>query len=191
MRRSSEVDMQFGVNGWVWTSPVDTQAFGEAGAEGREDGVRPVRVRRQARPTWTTRGSGLGQRARGQRVRAAMGPDRDRSTRTAPSGGTRMDYVRRCIERRQRSARKNVVRPLYSAVGRTWQQTADERKRDTDLLVDQLKKLSARASDKESSCASSRSASSRPASEPVAAGGRGRHRSRGRPACGISSTRST
>ena len=35
----------------------------------------------------------------------------------------------------------NVVGPLYSAVGRTWQATADERKKDLDLLVGQLKEL--------------------------------------------------
>ena len=40
-----------------------------------------------------------------------------------------------------------MIGPLYSAVGRTWQQTADERKRDTDLLVEQLKALSQYAED--------------------------------------------
>lgn len=32
----------------------------------------------------------------------------------------------------------NLVGPIYSAVGRTWQATADERARDMDLLVRQL-----------------------------------------------------
>ena len=34
----------------------------------------------------------------------------------------------------------NVFGPLYSAVGRTWQATDDERKRDVDLLVAQLRR---------------------------------------------------
>ena len=33
----------------------------------------------------------------------------------------------------------NVVGPLYSAVGRTWQQTAEERKKDVDLLVSEIR----------------------------------------------------
>ena len=59
-----------------------------------------------------------------------------------------MEYVAHCIDAAKTLGAKNVVGPLYSAVGRTWQQTADERQRDTDLLVDQLKELSAQASDK-------------------------------------------
>jgi D-psicose/D-tagatose/L-ribulose 3-epimerase len=40
------------------------------------------------------------------------------------------------------------VGPLYSAVGRTWQQTADERKQDLDLLVGQLRELATFAGDR-------------------------------------------
>ena len=58
-----------------------------------------------------------------------------------------MDYVRHCIEAAQAVGATNVVGPLYSAVGRTWQSTDDERKRDTDLLVKQLKELSSHAGD--------------------------------------------
>jgi D-psicose/D-tagatose/L-ribulose 3-epimerase len=40
-----------------------------------------------------------------------------------------------------------VVGPMYSAVGRTWQATADERAAYTDLLVEQLTALSRHAQD--------------------------------------------
>ena len=77
-----------------------------------------------------------------------MGPDRDLIHEDAGIRRNGMEYVAHCIDAAKTLGAKNVVGPLYSAVGRTWQQTADERQRDTDLLVDQLKKLSAQASDK-------------------------------------------
>ena len=77
-----------------------------------------------------------------------MGPDRDLIHEDASIRRNGMEYVAHCIDAAKTLGAKNVVGPLYSAVGRTWQQTADERQRDTDLLVDQLKKLSAQASDK-------------------------------------------
>jgi D-psicose/D-tagatose/L-ribulose 3-epimerase len=40
------------------------------------------------------------------------------------------------------------VGPIYSAVGRVWQQTADERARDVDLLVKNLSTLAKYAGDK-------------------------------------------
>jgi D-psicose/D-tagatose/L-ribulose 3-epimerase len=42
----------------------------------------------------------------------------------------------------------NLVGPLYSAVGRTWQSTPEERARDLDLLVDNLSALSNYAGDR-------------------------------------------
>ena len=77
-----------------------------------------------------------------------MGPDRDLIHEDAGIRRNGMEYVAHCIDAAKTLGAKNVVGPLYSAVGRTWQQTADERQRDTDLLVDQLKKLSAQAADK-------------------------------------------
>jgi D-psicose/D-tagatose/L-ribulose 3-epimerase len=41
----------------------------------------------------------------------------------------------------------NLVGPLYSAVGRTWQSTPEERARDTDLLVENLSELAQYAAD--------------------------------------------
>ena len=49
-----------------------------------------------------------------------------------------MAYVRHCIEAAAAMGSHNLGGPLYSAVGRTWQATADERAAYTDLLVDQL-----------------------------------------------------
>jgi D-psicose/D-tagatose/L-ribulose 3-epimerase len=141
--------MQIGVNGWVWTSPVNTEAFEELapkvkrmGFELFEFGIESTSDLDYSRGAAIARDNGLA-----VSVCAAMGPDRDL---IHPDDGIRangMDYVRHCIDAAKTLGAKNVVGPIYSAVGRTWQQTADERKRDTDLLVSRLKQLSAHAGD--------------------------------------------
>jgi len=81
-------------------------------------------------------------------VCAAMGPDRDLIHPDASIRTNGMDYVKHCIDAAQTLGAANVVGPLYSAVGRTWQQTADERKQDLDLLVGQLRELATFAGDR-------------------------------------------
>ena len=76
-----------------------------------------------------------------------MGPDRDLIHPDESIRTNGMDYVRHCIDAAQTLGATNVVGPLYSAVGRTWQQTPDERKKDLDLLVRQLRDLAKYAAD--------------------------------------------
>ena len=66
-----------------------------------------------------------------------MGPDRDliHPDRAIQQNG--MAYIRGCIDAAQTLGATNLVGPIYSAVGRVWQQTPDERARDVDLLVEQ------------------------------------------------------
>jgi D-psicose/D-tagatose/L-ribulose 3-epimerase len=60
-----------------------------------------------------------------------------------------MDYLRGCIEACQTLGATNLVGPLYSSVGRTWQQTPEERKHDLELLVKNLSDLAEYADDHE------------------------------------------
>ena len=72
---------------------------------------------------------------------AAMGPDRDLIHPDESIRANGMNYVRGAILATQKLGATNLVGPIYSAVGRTWQSTAEERSRDTDLLVSQLRSL--------------------------------------------------
>jgi D-psicose/D-tagatose/L-ribulose 3-epimerase len=76
-----------------------------------------------------------------------MGPDRDLIHPTDAVRENGMHYIRGCIEATQRLGATNLVGPIYSAVGRTWQQTPDERARDLDTLVVNLGELSQYAGD--------------------------------------------
>jgi len=141
--------MQIGVNGWVWTSPVNTEEFTRLAPKVKnmgfdlfEFGIESTTDLDYGRAAQIARDNGLA-----VSVCAAMGPDRDliHSDESIRTNG--VEYVRHCIDAASTLGAANVVGPLYSAVGRTWQSTDDERRRDTDLLVKQLTQLSKHAGD--------------------------------------------
>jgi D-psicose/D-tagatose/L-ribulose 3-epimerase len=141
---------QIGVNAWVWTSPVNTAEFGriapmvkKMGFDLLEFGIESTSDLDYGEAARIAREHGLA-----VSVCAAMGPDRDLIHPDESVRKNGMDYVRHCIDAAQTVGAKDVLGPLYSAVGRTWQQTPDERKRDVDLLVGQLKQLSTYAGDR-------------------------------------------
>lgn len=129
-----------GVNAWVWTSPVTTAELerlvprvAEMGFDWIEVPLESLDDLDHARGAAIIRERGLGVSAC-----AAMGPDRDliHSDETVRTNG--MNYIRGAIQATQNLGATNLVGPIYSAVGRTWQATPEEHARDTDLLVNQL-----------------------------------------------------
>jgi D-psicose/D-tagatose/L-ribulose 3-epimerase len=80
-------------------------------------------------------------------VCAAMGPDRDLVHPDQAIRDNGMAYIRHCIEATGQLGGQLLVGPIYSAVGRTWMCSQEERQRDTDLLVRQLTALSRHAGD--------------------------------------------
>ena len=141
---------QIGVNAWVWTSPVTTEAFAklaprvkEMGFDLIEFGVEGTCDLDYKRASEIARDLGLG-----ASVCAAMGPDRDLIHPDESIRKSSAEYVRHCIDAAQVLGGANVIGPLYSSVGRCWQQTPDERARDLDVLVTQLKALAKYAGDR-------------------------------------------
>jgi len=139
-----------GVNAWVWTSPVNTEAFAklaprvkEMGFDLIEFGVEGTSDLDYERAATIARDLGLG-----ASVCAAMGPDRDLIHPDESIRKSSAEYVRHCIDAAEVFGGANVIGPLYSSVGRCWQQTPDERARDVDVLVTQLKALSKYAGDR-------------------------------------------
>jgi len=141
--------MRFGVNTWVWTSPLTTKELEslapkvagmgfdwiEIPLEGLDD-LEPDRGRA------IVRDHGLG-----VSTCAAMGPDRDLVHPDPAIQQNGMAYIRGCIDITGKLGATNLVGPIYSAVGRTWQATPDERARDIDLLVKNLGALARYAGD--------------------------------------------
>jgi D-psicose/D-tagatose/L-ribulose 3-epimerase len=141
---------QIGVNAWVWSSPLHTEEFGRLapivarmGFDLIEVGIENTSDLDYRRAAEIARANGL---AVG--VCAAMGPDRDLIHQDEGIRRNGMAYLRHCIDAAQTLGAANVCGPLYSAVGRTWQATDEERKRDVDLLVRQLSELAAYAGER-------------------------------------------
>lgn len=142
--------MRFGVNCWVWSSPVTmaelerlaplVKGMGFDWIEIPLEGLSDMDHKRGAE---IIKAHGLG-----VSTCAAMGPDRDLIHPEEAIRKNGMQYIRDAIDATHALGGTNLVGPIYSAVGRTWQATADERARDMDLLVRQLGALAPYAADK-------------------------------------------
>lgn len=141
--------MKFGVNTWVWTSPLTNAELEKLAPQVSGMGFDWIEVPLESlddldpvQGAAIIRENGLGVSAC-----AAMGPDRDLIHPDESIRLNGMNYMRGAILATQQLGATNLVGPLYSAVGRTWQSTAEERASDTDLLVSQLRSLAEYAGD--------------------------------------------
>jgi D-psicose/D-tagatose/L-ribulose 3-epimerase len=141
--------MKFGVNTWVWTAPLTTADLETLVPKVAGIGFDWIELPLEefgsfdvGRAVELIKEHGLG-----VSTVVAMGPDRDL---IHPDPAIRMngaDYIRQAIDVSQTLGSPNLVGPIYSAVGRTWQSTPEERARDLDILVGTLKELAAYAGD--------------------------------------------
>jgi D-psicose/D-tagatose/L-ribulose 3-epimerase len=140
--------MRFGVNTWVWASPLTDGELATLAPHVAKMGFDWIEIPFEdfgldfPRAAQVIRDNGLG-----VSTCAAMGPDRDLIHSDAAIRENGMRYIRQCIDSTQAIGATNLVGPIYSAVGRVWQQTADERAKDLDTLVENLRKLSDYAGD--------------------------------------------
>ena len=141
--------MKLGINTWVWTSPLTNEALAELAPHVAELGFDwlelPLEGVDDFEPEIAAallRGHGLG-----VSTCAAMGPDRDVIHPDAAIRDNGLAYWKQAIAITQQVGATNLVGPLYSAVGRVWQATADERARDLDVLVENLGQLAHFAAD--------------------------------------------
>ncbi len=142
--------MKFGVNAWVWVSPTTTEEFEKLvpkvksmGFDWIEFGIEDTDDMDYERGAQIVKDHDLG-----ISVCAAMGPDRDLIHEDEAIRQNGVTYLRHCIDAVSTLGGTNLVGPMYSAVGRVWQQPADERKRDVDLLVKHMTELAHYAEDR-------------------------------------------
>lgn len=141
--------MKLGVNAWVWTAPVTTEEL--AGLVPRVAGMGfdwiEVPIENLGDLDYKLGAQIIQDHGLGVSACAAMGPDRDLIHPDASIRENGMRYLQGCIGACELLGATNLVGPLYSAVGRTWQATPAERARDTDLLVENLGRLARCAGD--------------------------------------------
>ncbi|MDZ4768525.1 MAG: sugar phosphate isomerase/epimerase family protein [Chloroflexota bacterium] len=142
--------MRFGVNTWVWASPITTDELRTLAPRVRDMGFDWIELPIESVTDFDPAEAGriAADNGLGVSTCAAMGGDRDL---IHPEGRLRengRNYIRACIDITAAAGATNLVGPIYSAVGRTWQQTESERAVDLELLVGALTELSAYAADK-------------------------------------------
>jgi D-psicose/D-tagatose/L-ribulose 3-epimerase len=139
--------MRFGVNTWVWVSPLNDETLAQLAPQIAEIGFDWIELPIESPGDFDYQRAAAIVREYGFGVSmgAAMSPDRDLIHPDVEIRANGAAYVRHCIEACQTLGATNLIGPMYSAVGRTWQMSADERERDMELLVRQLHELAAYA----------------------------------------------
>lgn len=142
--------MHFGVNTWVWASPLTTAELAQLAPHIAKVGFDWIEVPLESlddldfpQAAQIIRDNGLG-----VSTCAAMGPDRDLIHADPAIRENGMNYIRGCIDATHTLGATNLVGPIYSAVGRVWQQTPEDRVNDVNLLVENLTNLVVYAGEK-------------------------------------------
>ena len=140
----------FGISTWVWTSPLSTDEFATLAPHIASLGFDLVdlpiestteldyaRIRRIAD-------------AAGLAITtcAAFGPDRDLISDDAGVRANAAAYIRHTVDAAVAMGSRRVVGPMYSAVGRTWKASDEERQAFETLLVESLQDLCRYAGDR-------------------------------------------
>jgi len=141
--------MKFGVTAWVWVAPVTTESLALVVPHVAEIGFDLIEVPVEApgNVDYARAADVIRDRNLDVSVCAVIGADRDLIHPERKVRDNGIAYVRHCIEAAHTLGGTNVIGPLYSAVGRTWQATPEERERDLELLVQQLRGLAEYADD--------------------------------------------
>jgi D-psicose/D-tagatose/L-ribulose 3-epimerase len=137
--------MKFGVNTWVWTAPLTLEELEVLAPKIAKMGFDHIEIPIDDPKTLDFQRCGEIIKAAGISsisFCAAMGPDRDLIDPDPKVRQNGVAYLKACMDGLALVGGKNFVGPFYSAVGRTWQQSAEEREHDMTILVEILKDLS-------------------------------------------------
>lgn len=137
--------MKFGVNTWIWTAPLTTEELEILAPKIAKMGFDHIEIPIDDPKTLDF--IKVGEIVRSAGINsigfcAAMSPDRDLIDPDPKVRQNGVDYLKASIDGLALVGGKNLVGPFYSAVGRTWQQSADEREHDMKILIAILKDLS-------------------------------------------------
>ena len=139
----------YGINTFTWTSPFRTKdlpLLDKAKAMGFDLVEIPIEGEKDidyAKAAGAYKRAGL----QGS-ICAVMGASRDpaHEDESIQRGG--VAYLKHCIDAAVTMGATRIGGPLYSAVGRTWQATAEQRKRDLERCARNLKEVARYAEDK-------------------------------------------
>ena len=133
--------MKLGISTWVWTSPATTQVLESLIPHIAEIGYDVVELPIEYPGQFELERAGALARANGLEVSvcAVIAPGRDLLLPEERDEG--VAYLRACIDAAAQLGSPAVAGPFYSAVGRCWRSTAEERARDVEQLAGVLRSL--------------------------------------------------
>lgn len=144
----SRPPMQLGISTWVWTSPATTEVLESLLPHIASLGFEVIELPIETVGQFDVGRIGELARAHGLDVSicAVIGPGRDLLVAGEADEGVR--YLRSCIDVAQTLGSPTVAGPFYSAVGRCWRSTPEERARDVVQVAKTLRELGTYAADR-------------------------------------------
>jgi len=140
--------MQLGVSTWVWTSPATTEVLETLLPHIASLGFDVIELPIETVGQFDVTRAGELAREHGLEISicAVIGPGRDLLVAGEADEGVR--YLRSCIDVAQALRSPTVAGPFYSAVGRCWRSTPEERARDVAQVAGTLRELGEYAADR-------------------------------------------
>ena len=140
--------MQLGVSTWVWTSPATTEVLETLLPHIASLGFDVIELPIETVGQFEVTRAGELAREHGLEISicAVIGPGRDLLVAGEAEEGVR--YLRSCIDVAQTLGSPTVAGPFYSAVGRCWRSTPEERARDVAQVAATLRGLGEYAADR-------------------------------------------
>ena len=140
--------MQLGVSTWVWTSPATTEVLETLLPHIASLGFDVIELPIETVGQFDVTRAGELAREHGLEISicAVIGPGRDLLVAGEAEEGVR--YLRSCIDVAQTLGSPTVAGPFYSAVGRCWRSTPEERARDVAQVAATLRGLGEYAADR-------------------------------------------
>ena len=140
--------MKLGISTWVWTSPATTEVLEDLIPHVAKLGYDVIELPIEYVGQFEIERAGALARANGLGVSvcAVIAPGRDLLLPTERDEG--VAYLQACIDAAAQLGSPTVAGPFYSAVGRCWRSTAEERTRDVEQLAGVLRSLGDYAADR-------------------------------------------
>jgi D-psicose/D-tagatose/L-ribulose 3-epimerase len=143
------VAITYGINTFTWTSPFTTEDLPLI-AKAKDMGFDLVEI-----PIEGMDDLDYGKAAEAFRqadiacgVCAVMGPSRDPTHEDEEKQQGGIEYLKHCVDAAATMGAKLVGGPIYAAVGRTWQATAEQRQRELERCAKNLREVAAYAGDR-------------------------------------------
>jgi len=139
----------YGINTFLWASPFRTQHLSLL-AKGKALGFDLVEIPIEGEQDIDYAQAAEAYRRHGLRCSlcAVMGPNRDPAHEDEDIQKGGVAYLKHCIDAAVTLQATALVGPLYAAVGRQWQATPEQRKRDLERCARNLKAVARYAEDK-------------------------------------------